>query len=64
MSIDGDYATVDYGGMTKKVNIALVKEGGIDVDDYVIVHAGCAIQRIDPEEAKETLELMTELLAE
>jgi hydrogenase expression/formation protein HypC len=41
-----------------------VKEGGIAVDDYVIVHAGCAIQRIDPDEAKETLDLMNELLAE
>jgi len=58
-SIDGQTATVDYGGVTRTANVSLVEA---KVGDYVIVHAGYAIQVIDKEEAEKTLELFREML--
>lgn len=58
-SIDGHMATVDYGGVRRTANISLVEA---KVGDYVIVHAGYAIQVMDREEAEKTLELFREML--
>ena len=59
-----DQAVVDLGGVRKSISVALVS--GVAVGDYVIVHVGHAIGRIDPEEAARTLALFGEmaLLAE
>ncbi|MEZ5096857.1 MAG: HypC/HybG/HupF family hydrogenase formation chaperone [Nocardioides sp.] len=46
-------AQVDFGGVRKKVCLAYLPE--TDVGEYVIVHVGFAIQRLDEESAKETL---------
>ena len=57
--LDGETATVDFGGGTKKpVNVSLVDA---KVGQYVLVHAGFAIQVIDEEAAKDTLELMEKI---
>lgn len=56
-----EMATIDLGGIRKKVSIALVPEVG--VGDYVIVHVGYAIGMLDPEEAEATLKLFAELAA-
>lgn len=58
-SIDGHVATVDYGGVRRTANISLVEA---KVGDYVIVHAGYAIQVMDQEEAEKTLDLFREML--
>ena len=58
-SIDGHMATVDYGGVSRKANISLVEA---KVGDFVIVHAGYAIQVMDKQEAEKTLELFQEML--
>jgi hydrogenase expression/formation protein HypC len=58
-SIDGHMATVDYGGVSRDANISLVEA---KVGDFVIVHAGYAIQVMDREEAEKTLELFREML--
>jgi hydrogenase expression/formation protein HypC len=63
LSIDNDHATVDYGGLKRVVSISLVKTQVV-AGDYVIIHAGAAIQRIDPEDAQETIALMQEMLGE
>ncbi len=56
----GSTANVDFGdGVTREVNISLVEA---DKGEYVIVHAGFAIQKIDEKEAKRTLELWDEIL--
>jgi hydrogenase expression/formation protein HypC len=55
-----DKAQVDFGeGVLREVNVTLVdaKEG-----DYVLVHAGYAIQVLDKKEAQETLNLWNEIL--
>jgi hydrogenase expression/formation protein HypC len=57
--LDGDQATVDVGGVRKAISLALVD--GIAVGDYVILHVGYAIQKLDPEEAEKTLALFAEL---
>ncbi len=57
--LEGDRATVDVGGVRKEISLALVD--GIAVGDYVILHVGYAIQRLDPEEAEKTLALFAEL---
>ncbi len=53
-------ATVDYGGVIKDVNITLVE---VELGQYVLVHAGYAIQVLSEEEASETLKIWDELLA-
>lgn len=54
-------ATVDYGSGTKrKANVSLVQ---VKLGDYVLVHAGFAIQVLDEKEAKETLALFREMLS-
>lgn len=55
---EDDQAIVDLGGVKKDVSLALVE--GVQVGDYVIVHVGYALTRLDPEEAEKTLALMAE----
>lgn len=52
---DGADAVVDLEGVRKRVSVALLD--GVAAGDYVIVHVGHAIGRIDPEEAERTLAL-------
>jgi hydrogenase expression/formation protein HypC len=58
-SIDGDYAEVDFGEVKKRVCVSLLP--GLQEGEYVIVHTGYAIERIDSEEAKKRIELWEEL---
>lgn len=51
-------ARVTLSGVSMEISIALV--GDVGVGDYVIVHVGYALARIDPEEAERTLALMRE----
>ena len=54
-------ATVDYGsGTMRKANVSLVQ---VKIGDYVLVHAGFAIQVLDKKEAQETLALFKEMLS-
>ncbi|MGC9443966.1 MAG: HypC/HybG/HupF family hydrogenase formation chaperone [Candidatus Methanospirareceae archaeon] len=52
-------AKADFGGVSREIDITLVN---VEVGDYVIVHAGFAIETIDEEEAQETLKVWDELL--
>lgn len=52
-------AIVNLGGVRKEVSLALVEE--VAVGDYVIVHVGYALQKLDEEEALRTLALFAEL---
>ncbi len=46
-------AQVDFGGLRKEVCLAYIPD--VQVDEYVIVHVGIAIQRLDEASARETL---------
>ncbi len=60
VSIEGDKAKVDFGeGVLREVNITLVNA---QVGDYILVHAGYAIQVLDEKEALETIRLWNEIL--
>lgn len=56
---DAERAVVDLGGVRKEISLALVE--GVAVDDYVIVHVGYALQRLDTQEAQRTLAAFAQL---
>lgn len=53
--IDGDTGFVKSGGLERKANLSLVK--GPRVGEYILIHAGFAIEKVKEKEAKETLEI-------
>ena len=57
--IDGKEADAEIGGITRRISLWLTP--GAKVGDYVLVHTGYAINILDQEEAKETLELLREV---
>lgn len=59
LEIDGDIAKVDFGGVKRMANVSLVEA---KVGDYVIVHAGYAIQVLDKSDAEETLNMFKQIL--
>lgn len=56
-------ATVNVGGVQRTVNIGLLdgEEGGVTPGDWVLVHVGFAMSRVDEEEARTTLELLEQM---
>jgi hydrogenase expression/formation protein HypC len=54
-----DLAVVDLAGVKKEISLALVEN--VAVGDYVIVHVGYALNKLDPEEAAKTLALFAEI---
>ena len=61
MRLDDSKAQVDFGeGVLRDVNVTLVEA---KVGDYVLVHAGYAIQTVDEKEALETIAIWKEILA-
>ena len=56
--LDGDQCRVELGGVRKEISLALVD--GAAVGDYVIVHVGYALTKLDAEEAAQTLALIAE----
>ena len=56
-------ATVDVSGVQREVNVGLLVTGGetVSVGDWVLVHVGFAMAKIDEDEAKATLELVQQL---
>lgn len=57
--IDGDEGVVAARGFSRRVDLSLVK--GVAAGDYVILHAGFAIEKVKEAEAKKTLKLLREL---
>jgi len=52
--------TVDFGGVRREVCLAYVADE-VDVGDYVVVHVGFAIAKVDEEEARRTFEVLREM---
>lgn len=57
--LEEEQAIVDLGGVRKEISLALVE--GVAVGDYVIVHVGYALQKLDADEAAKTLALFAEM---
>jgi len=58
LEIRGEKAVVDFGGVKREAWITLVDD--VKVGDYLIIHTGYAIQRLDKKDAEETLKLFRE----
>ena len=59
VSIEGNLADVDFGGIRRKVSLLIFPD--VHEGDYVLVHVGFAIQRLEEEEALETSSLFEEI---
>ena len=62
VAIDGNLAITEVDGVRRQARLDLLPEA--ELGDYVLVHAGLAIARVDPEEAQETLALLRQLADE
>ncbi len=62
VSIDGSDAVAEIDGVRRQASLMLLADE-VQVGDFVIVHAGFAISRLDEEEARETLAMMREVFA-
>jgi len=61
ISIENEMATCEIDGVQREASLMMVD--GIGVGDYVLIHAGFAIERLDEEDAEETLRALREALA-
>lgn len=61
--IDGFKATVDVYGARRDINLMLMPED-VDIGDYVLVHAGFALQKVDQEAAEESIKIIKDILEE
>ena len=61
LSIEGDTAMIELGGMQREVSVMLLD--GAAVGDWVIVHAGFAIEKLSEEDAEQTLALLRDIMA-
>jgi len=59
VELQDETATVSVGGNRYTAGLQMLDD--VDVGDYVLLHAGFAIQKISPEEAEQTLELLREM---
>ena len=60
IAIEGETVRAELGGMVKEARLDIIDERP-ELGDYVIIHAGFAMHKIDPDEAKITLELWKEM---
>lgn len=60
VEIKGSQANADLGGVKRWVNLALLED--VKINDYIVVHAGFAIQKLDLKEAEETLAVLQEMI--
>ena len=62
VSIDGDTAVCEIDGVKRDASLMMVEN--VSVGDFVLIHAGFAIEKLDEEDAQETLRLFRQLLAD
>jgi hydrogenase expression/formation protein HypC len=60
---ESNTAVVDTMGVTRKAGLELVEEGTVKVGDYVLIHIGFVMNKIDEEDALESLKVYNEILA-
>ena len=58
---ENSIAKVEVGGVRRNVNLGLLDRSAVALGDYVLVHVGFAMSRIDEHEAAETLRLLREI---
>lgn len=58
-SVNGDSAEIDFSGLKRKASIQFIPD--VKIGDFVLIHAGFAIQKVDKNVAKETIRIFKEL---
>ena len=61
--INGFTATCEAKGVYRDVSLFMLQEETLEVDDFIVVHVGYAIQKITPQEAQATWEIYDQILA-
>jgi hydrogenase expression/formation protein HypC len=59
IEIKNSEGIVELGGVKREANLQLVED--VRVGDYILIHAGCAIQKLDREEAEKTLSYLRQM---
>jgi hydrogenase expression/formation protein HypC len=62
MTIDGESALCEIDGVRREASLMMIDH--VEVGDFVLIHAGFAIEKLNTEDAEETLALFRQLLAE
>jgi hydrogenase expression/formation protein HypC len=62
-SIDGFTACCEAKGVEREVSLFMMQDEKLEVDDFIVVHVGYAIQKISPQEAQTAWEIYDEMLA-
>jgi hydrogenase expression/formation protein HypC len=58
---ENDIAKVEVGGVRRNINIGMLDKDDARIGDYVLIHVGFAMSKIDEKEAEDTLRLLEEL---
>jgi len=59
VKIEGNKGLVELSGVKKEISLTLLKD--VEIGDYLIIHAGFAIEKLNEKEAKKTLEIWEEI---
>ena len=62
-SIDGFMARCEAKGVERDVSLFMMQDDKLELDDYIVVHVGYAIQKISPQEAQTAWQIYDEMLA-
>lgn len=61
VDLENRIAKVEVGGVKRNINIGMLPENETHIGDYVLIHVGFAMSKVDEKEAEETLRLLKEL---
>ena len=61
VDVENRIAKVEVGGVRRNVNIGMLPEDDTNIGDYVLIHVGFAMSKVDEHEAQKTLQILKEL---
>ena len=61
VDIENRIAKIEVGGVRRNINIGMLPENDTHIGDYVLIHVGFAMSKVDEHEAEETVRLLKEL---
>jgi len=61
VDVENSIAKVDVGGVRRNINVGMFDAGEVGVGDYVLIHVGFAMSKIDEHEAEETMRVLREI---
>ena len=61
VDVENRIAKVEVGGVKRNINIGMLPENETHIGDYVLIHVGFAMSKVDEHEAQETLRILKEL---